>query len=135
MVPELRAASSDVNGFEVRDFNYHVRYANQRIRNAMLSRMKAELSGVQADIGHWIEIDLRQIVADPGPERARRRMKEESSGLGQPKLHAQAGAAKAGVAAEGSLGTVAVIVAHADVALARSLEEDHTIGPNARTAR
>jgi hypothetical protein len=94
-----------------------MRYTYQRVANAPFSGMKPELLSVEPDVGHGIEIHFGEIVADAGAERASRRVEDESPSLGQPKLHTQSGAAKAGVAAKGSLGTVAVIVAHADVAL------------------
>ena len=48
-----------------------------------------------------------------------------------PQLDRQTGCTKAGVAAQRGLGSVAVIVPHADVAIPNLLEEDDAVCPDA----
>ena len=134
VMPELKATSQHVGRLQIVHLNHYMRYADPGIPEAGLSRFDPQILCVGADVRDRLEVDLRQIVANPGLERSRRCVEQEPAGQRQTKLHRQTGAAQARVAAQSRLGAVAVIVAHPDVALPGPLEEDHAIGSDTRTA-
>ena len=58
--------------------------------------MDAQLPGVGANVRNRFQVNLRQVVPNPGAERPGRRMQNESASLSHSQLNGQTGAAEAG---------------------------------------
>src|SRR6185436_9900237 len=135
MVPELRPSAEDVCALDIRDLNHDMGHPDEGESEPTLPFANPQITGVRFDLLDRIEIDLRQIVADAGAQCAGRCMKDESTSLGQSKLNSKTGRAKAGVPTQRGFGPVAVVVAHADVALAELLQEHDAVGADPGAAR
>jgi hypothetical protein len=54
-------------------------------------------------------------------------LEDEAAGLSEAKLNSKPSRAKAGVPTKRGLGSITVIVAHADIAIPELLQEDNTV--------
>jgi hypothetical protein len=108
-----------------------MRYPRARKSKPAFATLETEIAGIGPDIVDGFQVYFWKSVPDAGAERTGRSVKEKSASLGQAQLDGEAGAAETRIATQRRLGSVAVIVAHADIASPGGFYEDHAVGPNA----
>src|SRR5688572_24241378 len=135
MISERPAAGDDIDGLEILDWNYEVRYPDEREPHLLFARFERD-SRLRADFTHREKVDLRRLAQESGCQHPGVRLDRELMPRDNPQLQGESGRAEGGIAAQVGARAIGVEIDETHVGSVRSLQEAYAVRayPRASTA-